>query len=92
MDTTEAVPEAAAAPADVGGVVESVIHVRFNPNGTVAEIGQKPSGATEQQWFNFLSQNTLNCYQAFAGGRGIFRLPKAQVESMKLSCVAEGSS
>jgi hypothetical protein len=93
MSTAEAVAENSATEvAATSASVDCVIHVRFNPNGTVAEIGQRPAGATDQQWFNFLSRNTLNRYEAYAGGRGVFKLPKAQAESLKVECVAEATS
>jgi len=47
------------------------------------EIGERPSGATAQEWFAHLSRNTQNCYQVLAGGRGIFRLNREQVEGLK---------
>jgi hypothetical protein len=67
-----------------------MIHVRFAPDGTVTEIGERPTGITAQEWFNHLSRNTQNGYQALSGGRGIFRLPREQVEACKrLSAVKE---
>ncbi|MEW6682492.1 MAG: hypothetical protein AB1451_06165 [Nitrospirota bacterium] len=67
-----------------------MIHVRFAPDGTVKEIGERPPGITAQEWFNHLSRNTQNCYQIFSGGRGIFRLTREQVEACKgLSAVKE---
>ena len=35
-----------------------MIHVRFAPNGTVTEIGERPSAVSAQDWFNHLS--TIN--------------------------------
>lgn len=63
-----------------------MIHVRFAPNGTVVEIGERPASATAQDWFNHLSRGTLDCYESLSGGRGVFRLPKDQFESLKSSC------
>jgi len=60
-----------------------MIHVRFAPDGTVTEIGERPKGATAQEWFSRLSGNTQNSYQALSGGRGIFRLTRDQVETLK---------
>lgn len=60
-----------------------VIHVRFAPNGTVMEIGERPSAVGAQEWFNHLSKNTLNCYQTLSGGRGVFRLPKELLSTAK---------
>ena len=63
-----------------------IIHVRFAPDGTVTEIGERPKGATAQEWFSHLSRNTQNSYQTLTGGRGIFRLTGEQVEGLKTSC------
>ena len=76
MATTEAV-------ADDHTNVECLIHVRFNPDGTIAEIGERPQGATAQSWFKDVSLNTVDRYQALAGGRGLFRLPRPEVDALK---------
>ncbi len=60
-----------------------IIHVRFTPNGSVSEIGERPAERTPQQWFDFLSLNAGDHYQALAGGRGVFRLIRGQVDSLK---------
>jgi hypothetical protein len=89
MSTVEAVADA---PATEKTFVECLIHVRFNPNGTICEIGECPSGVSLQNWFKYLSQNTLNCYQALAGGRGLFKLPRTQVDSLKAAASTEFGS
>ncbi|MBS1211532.1 MAG: uncharacterized protein H6R26_148 [Proteobacteria bacterium] len=91
MDATEAVAEVSAPESAVaaGKNVECLIHVSFNPDGTVALIGERPSGVVAQAWFKHLSQNTVNRYQALAGGRGMFRIPRAEVDSLKASCAKE---
>jgi hypothetical protein len=60
-----------------------MIHVRFAPNGTVTEIGERPAEMNAQEWFNRLSQHTGNGYQPLSGGRALFRVPRAEVESLK---------
>ena len=60
-----------------------VLHARFAPNGSVVEIGDRPEGVPPQDWFDFLSDNAGNAYQAFAGGRGVFRLTKAELDALK---------
>ncbi len=65
-----------------------MIHVRFAPNGTVTEIGERPGELSAQEWFNLLSRATLDNYQALSGGRAIFRLPRAEVEQLKASASA----
>jgi hypothetical protein len=65
-----------------------IIHARFAPNGTVVEISERPSCLTAQEWFNFLSDKTSNAYQALAGGRGVFRLTRAEVDALKQETAA----
>lgn len=94
MDITEAVAEvsAPASAAAAGKNVECLIHVSFNPDGTVALIGERPQGVAAQAWFKHLSRNTCNRYQALAGGRGMFKIPRLEVDSLKLACATEQSS
>jgi hypothetical protein len=60
-----------------------MIHVRFAPNGTVTEIGERPSAMTAQQWFNLLTSSSIDCYESLSGGRGLFRMPRAEVDQLK---------
>jgi hypothetical protein len=60
-----------------------VIHLRFAPNGTVVEISERPAALSPQQWFDRLSLRHGNAYQVFAGGRGIFRLTRAEIDALK---------
>lgn len=85
MPTTEAVIED-------GSRVECLIHVRFNADGTVGEIGERPTGVPAQTWFSYLSRNTLDKYQALAGGRGLFRLARPEVDALKEAWAAEHAS
>lgn len=62
-----------------------MIHVRFAPNGTVTEIGERPSALSAQGWFNLLTRSTTNCYETLSGGRALFRLPRQQVDQLKSS-------
>ena len=65
------------------------LHVRFAPDGTVAEIGERPAALTPQQWFNKLSEAIgMKAYQTFAGGRGMFKVARDQVEALKAAAVA----
>lgn len=59
------------------------IHVRFAPNGSVVEIGERPSAMSHQDWFNRLSEKAGMQYQAFSGGRGVFRLTRQEVDALK---------
>lgn len=60
-----------------------LIHVRFAPNGTVVEISERPAGLNPQEWFNVLSDKAGLAYQTLAGGRGVFRLGRAEVDALK---------
>ena len=60
-----------------------MIHVRFASDGTVMEIGERPSAMTAQAWFNLLSRSTTDTYEALSGGRALFRIPKPQLEQLK---------
>ncbi|CAL1239776.1 hypothetical protein [Candidatus Methylocalor cossyra] len=97
METTE-LAEAPAVSAGDGSETaaersaECLIHLKFYPDGTVAEIGQRPAQVKPQAWFNYLSQHTQNRYQALSGGRGLFRLTRAEVEALQAACVAEQAS
>ena len=65
-----------------------MIHVRFAPNGTVMEIGQRPSALSAQDWFNLLTSSTNDNYEALSGGRALFRVPAAELEALKASAAA----
>ena len=60
-----------------------MIHVRFAPDGTVKEIGERPAGLGAQDWFNRLSTEGASVYQALSGGRGLFRLTPVQLQSLQ---------
>lgn len=60
-----------------------MIHVRFAPNGTVVEISERPSGLSPQDWFNLLSDRAGMQYQALSGGRGVFRLTRTVLDTLK---------
>jgi hypothetical protein len=66
----------------------TLIHVRFSPDGTVVEIGERPPSLTPQEWFYRLSLETTDRYQALSGGRGLFRLTRSEVETLKGAPVA----
>jgi hypothetical protein len=60
-----------------------MIHVRFSSDGTVREISARPATLSAQDWFNRLSTEAANAYQALSGGRGLFRLSSAQLQSLQ---------
>jgi hypothetical protein len=65
-----------------------LIHVRFAPNGSVVEIGERPAALSPQQWFNYLSGAAGDVYQVFAGGRGVFRLTTGRLDALKAESTA----
>ena len=65
-----------------------LIHVTFAPDGTVVSISSKPEATGPQQWFNFLTRNTADCYQALSGGRGVFKVPADQLDKLQTACAA----
>ncbi|MEE3624043.1 hypothetical protein UCD39_08565 [Nitrospirillum sp. BR 11752] len=70
--------------------VETVmIHVRFAPDGSVTEIGERPPALSPQAWFNLLSVKAADQYQTFAGGRGVFRLGRSEIEGLKGAAAAQ---
>jgi hypothetical protein len=60
-----------------------MIHVRFSPDGSVTEIGERPAELSPQAWFNRLAERAGTAYQPLSGGRALFRLPRAEVDSLK---------
>jgi hypothetical protein len=63
------------------------IHVRFAPDGTVTEISERPSSLSPQQWFNLLSHQAADNYRFLSGGRGIFKVARAQVDDLRQQTV-----
>ncbi|MGJ5180024.1 hypothetical protein ACQR16_21800 [Bradyrhizobium oligotrophicum] len=65
------------------------LHVRFANDGTVAEISERPVGLTPQQWFDKLSEAIgMKAYQTFAGGRGVFKAARDQIDALKIAAVS----
>jgi hypothetical protein len=63
---------------------KTIIHARFAPDGSVVDIGERPDWASPQQWFNVLSYATVNCFQALANGRGVFRIAPEELAALKI--------
>ncbi|MCL8385632.1 MULTISPECIES: hypothetical protein [Xanthobacter] len=68
-----------------------IIHARFAANGTIAEISERPQGLNPQEWFDFLSYRVPLTYQALAGGRGVFRLTRADVDAFKVEAATKAA-
>lgn len=62
---------------------EVLIHVRFSPDGSVTEIGERPAAESAQAWFNRLTDRAGMRYQPLSGGRGLFRLRRDEVDALK---------
>lgn len=60
-----------------------MVHVRFAPDGTVTEIGERPVETSPQQWFDRLSGEIKSHYQPLSGGRGVFRATRAKIDALK---------
>jgi len=60
-----------------------LIHVRFSPDGSVTEIGERPTAESAQAWFNRLTDSAETGYQPLSGGRGLFRLSRDEVDALK---------
>jgi hypothetical protein len=70
-----------------------VIHVRFHPNRGVIEIGERPKGKNPQEWFEFLSERVgAKTYQAFSGGRGVFRMSREQCDALRAEAEAAAAA
>jgi hypothetical protein len=71
-------PADVVAPAKInhgGGVLaEVVVNVRFQPNGLVNTINQRPGRLSPQEWFDILCRAAPLTYQPLSGGRGAFRI------------------
>lgn len=85
----DAIPPAPEAQSPAAQRSECLIHVRFAPDGTVREIGERPQGVPAQDWFGYLCRHTQNCYQPLSGGRGLFRLSRTEVDRLKAACGGE---
>lgn len=68
-----------------------MIHLRFAPDGSVTEISERPTSLSPQAWFDFLSDNAATVYQPLAGGRGVFRLSRVEVDELKAKAVPDAA-
>jgi hypothetical protein len=61
---------------------EVLVHVRFLPNAEIFSIDEKPQSMSAREWLNLLLEGASPHYQALAGGRGFFRIPRAGFETI----------
>jgi hypothetical protein len=59
---------------------EVVVNVRFQPNGLVLHINNKPQDMGDQEWFDRLCRVASTNFMALSGGRGAFRIPGDQFQ------------
>lgn len=62
---------------------ELLIHVRFAPNGSVTNIGERPDTTPSQSWFDQLSARFGEAYQPLSGGRGVFRIKRGDLDGIR---------
>ena len=77
------VPGLCEAAVAAAGTAEVIIHVRFHPDARVWDIAERPESVDKEQWFKRLCACFGSKYQSRAGGRGFFRLTRAELESAK---------
>jgi hypothetical protein len=84
-----AAPVSEPAPGSAAGVASEVadgfvVHVRFRTDATIWMIDECPSHFTPQEWYNFLCKRIPDRYSPRMGGRGDFRVSRAQLEALKI--------
>jgi hypothetical protein len=60
-----------------------LIHLRYALDGTIAEISERPAALSPQKWFERLCETVGDTYQPLSGGRAVFRLTRAAVDTLK---------
>ncbi len=61
---------------------EVLVHVRFHPNAEIFAIDARPDQLSSSEWFKRLTEAASQHYQALAGGRGFFRIPRSTFEAI----------
>lgn len=61
---------------------DKLIHVRYSPNAEIFFIDARPESMSPRDWLNLLLDKAPDCYQALAGGRGFFRIPRARFDAI----------
>lgn len=65
-----------------------LIHVRFAPDGVVADISERPQEVTGQRWFDALTEKFGEDYQPLSGGRGAFRVTREALDGLRAALAA----
>jgi hypothetical protein len=63
-------------------VHEVLVHVRYQADGEIFSIGETPKGLSAGQWLKHLLDTASPYYRTLAGGRGFFRIPRSNFESL----------
>jgi hypothetical protein len=61
---------------------EVLIHVRFLPSAEIFSIDGRPEHLPPRVWLDRLLEAASMHYQALAGGRGFFRIPRATFDAI----------
>lgn len=61
----------------------AMVLVRFHPDSRIWEIGERPESLDKEEWYKLLCERAGDKYQTRAGGRGFFRIPRAELEALK---------
>lgn len=61
---------------------EVLVHVRFHPNAEIFSIDARPDHLSPRDWHRRLCEAAPQHYQALAGGRGFFRIPRSSFEAI----------
>lgn len=75
--------------AESAALTKLILHVRFSPDGAVKEIQDRPPELGAQQWFDRLSNVPNVTFETLSGGRGVFRLTAAEIESAKPAAASQ---
>jgi hypothetical protein len=66
----------------LSGLDDVLVHVRYQPNGEIFSIGEKPERLSPSEWLKHLLETASPYYQTLAGGRGFFRIPRGNFEAL----------
>jgi hypothetical protein len=60
-----------------------ILHVRFAPDGSVTEIAERPVALRPNEWFDRLTGRCGEQFQPLSGGRGVFRIPRGELDALR---------
>ena len=59
-----------------------LVHVRYQPNGEIFSIGEKPARLDASQWLKHLLDTASPYYRTLAGGRGFYCIPREKFDAL----------